>query len=130
MPRKPQPGIELEHFKLLWDYIKFHLTIYLATPAVVVVLAQSFGINNALIFKVGWCLMTICCLISAVHASRFMADRINVKWDDSYEFDWENDAINLRRRRFQHHLYWLALFFGLGSFALAWLVKLMWPAGA
>ena len=120
---QPPTGLPLEHFKLLWDYIKFHLGVYLATPAVVVVLATSFGVNNSRPFIIGWCLMTACCLISGVHASLFMARRVNRKWDEHYPYDWEADAIDVWRRRLQHHLYWLALFFGLGGFAIAWWMK-------
>ena len=114
---KPETGISLEHFKLMWDYIKFHLGLYLATPPAFVFVANAFKVTDAPAFFWSWCAMTACCFVSGVLASWFMADRINRRWDANYKFDWENDAIDWKRRLAQHHLYWLALvigFVGLG----------------
>jgi len=116
-PQKPKTGIELEHFKLLWDYIKFHLGLYLATPAAFVFVATAFKVETSPAFFWTWCAMTLCCFVSGVAASWFMGNRVNRSWDDKYEFDWERDATSLLRRSVQHYLYWFALaigFIGLG----------------
>jgi hypothetical protein len=36
------PQVRLEQFKLVYDYIKFHIGLYLATPPVFAIVAESF----------------------------------------------------------------------------------------
>ena len=36
----------LEQMKLVYDYIKFHIGLYLATPPVFVIVADSFGVSK------------------------------------------------------------------------------------
>jgi hypothetical protein len=40
---------DLEQLKLVSDYIKFHMGLYLATPPVLVILAEGLGVTNS-----GW----------------------------------------------------------------------------
>ena len=118
-PQKPVTGIELEHFKLLWDYIKFHLGLYLATPAAFAFVATAFNVATSRVFFWTWCAMTFCCFVSGVGASWFMANRVNRRWNDKYDFDWEKDAASGFRRLVQHHLYWFALAVGFIGLAIA-----------
>jgi hypothetical protein len=116
---RPQAGPSLEHFKLMWDYIKFHLTLYLATPTAFAFVANAFKVAETRAFFWSWCLMTACCFFSGVHASLFMANRINRRWDENYRFDWEDDATKCSRRLIQHYLYWLALVIGFVGLGIA-----------
>jgi hypothetical protein len=116
---QPQTGPSLEHFKLMWDYIKFHLGLYLATPPAFVFVANAFKVAETPAFFRSWCIMTGCCFVSGVCTSWFMANRINRRWDENYPFDWEDDATNCCRRLVQHHLYWLALVIGFAGLGIA-----------
>jgi hypothetical protein len=42
-----------EQFRLIYDYIKFHIGLYLSTPAVMALLADAFGVKKCPSFKYG-----------------------------------------------------------------------------
>jgi len=113
----------LEQLKLIYDYVKFHIGLYLATPPVFAVVAESFGLGHAHWFEAGLAAMIVVYLISGIHASFFMARLINDPWDGAFLSRHEKAAFS-RNRRFMHHtLYFVGLVFGLAGLVLAYMTQ-------
>ncbi len=119
MEQLPPLGTPLEHFKLLCDYIKFHIGLYVATPAVFAVIAKSLSVDGARSFLTGLTVLVALCFISGLHASWFMASRLNRSWQSGPSVDWEADAANPRRRFMQHYLFWFGLLAALAGLIAA-----------
>ncbi len=109
--------LELEQLKLIYDYIKFHIGLYVATPPVLVILAQGFNVVCSNWYVGGLGLMVITYLVSGISAGIFMGKYINTKWDNELLQTFSNNAYTRRRRFFHHSLYWIGLLFGLGGIA-------------
>src|SRR5829696_4588826 len=107
---------DLEQLKLVSDYIKFHMGLYLATPPVLVILAEGLGVTNS-----GWwvgslLLMILVYAVSGAHAGLFMGKFINHPWRREPEQlkSIRDAAAYTKCRRFFHHwLYWGGLAIGL-----------------
>lgn len=119
-----RPG-RLEQFKLIYDYIKFHLGLYLATPPVFSIVAEAFSVKEKNSFRIGLGLMIVTYIFSGAHASTFMARYINIPWQegDSFLRDFETKAFSKTRRRMHHGLYWTGVVFGIVGLGLAILNK-------
>jgi hypothetical protein len=61
-----------EQMKLVYDYIKFHIGLYLATPPVFAIVAESFDVKPCRPFQIGLGLMIVVYVISGISASWFM----------------------------------------------------------
>lgn len=112
---------KLKHADLLYDYIKFHLGLYIATPPVLVIVASALGVIDKPTFQWSMVGLVVVYFIAGIHASWTVASHINVEW--SGETKWKefgDQASHLRRRVLHHYLYWLGLVIGLlgmiGSF--------------
>ncbi|KDM93501.1 hypothetical protein EA58_01170 [Photobacterium galatheae] len=105
---------------LLYDYIKFHLGLYLATPPIMSVVATCLSLEKQASFKLGLLIMIVIYLFSGAHASWFIASHINVKWTaDKNWISFGKSADNLFRRTMHHYLYWLGLIAALTSIVVA-----------
>jgi hypothetical protein len=108
----PEPA-RFDQFKLVYDYIKFHIGLYLASPAAIALMADAFGVKTHQAFRIGLSTMVIIYLVAGIHAGLFMACHVNDPWQDNYLQKIE-EGIFSRRRRFMHHsLYWFGLAAGL-----------------
>ena len=102
-----------DQFKLIYDYIKFHIGLYLASPAAIALMADAFGVKTDWWFKAGLSAMIIVYLTAGIHAGLFMAQHINDPWQDNYLRDIEIAVFSPLRRFMHHSLYWLGLASGL-----------------
>ena len=111
---------KLEQFKLVYDYVKFHLGLYLATPPIFSVVAEGLHVNDKKSFLICFGLMILTYIISGADAAMFMGRYINEPWDDNFLSRFENEAFTAARRNMHHTLYWLGVAFGLIGLAIAW----------
>jgi hypothetical protein len=109
-----------EQMKLVYDYIKFHLGLYLATPPVFVIVAESFDVKTSSMFQLGLVGMIVVYTLSGIHAGLFMGRFINERWTDATLREFEDAAYTNRRRNWHHTLYWVGL--AIGLLFLAWAV--------
>jgi hypothetical protein len=109
----------LEQFKLIYDYIKFHMGLYLATPPIIAILAEAFDVKTSDWFKGGVGVMIVIFLASGIHAGSFMGKCINEPWDEAFLNKVEHAAFSQTRRHMHHTLYWVGLAFGLSGLLLA-----------
>jgi len=117
-PKLP-PADRLEQFKLIYDYIKFHMGLYLATPPVLAILADGFDVPDSSWFKIGLGAMILVYLASGIHAGLFMGQCVNEPWDEGFLNKIEKAIFSPFRRLMHHTLYWIGLGFGLVGLAIA-----------
>src|SRR5579872_4833371 len=96
---------KLEQFKLIYDYIKFHIGLYLATPPVFSIVAESFKVKDKLGFQLGLGAMIVVYLISGISAGRFMGKYINSPWTEDFLTKVKCDLFSDDRRNMHHTLY-------------------------
>jgi hypothetical protein len=113
-------AMRVDQFKLIYDYIKFHLGLYLATPTVFSVVAVAFSLNTRFWFRFGLIAMICVYLVSGIHAAWFMGGFVNVPWDDSLLNRYESTAFSGGRRFMHHTLYWVGLSCGFVGLVLAY----------
>jgi len=104
----------VKHADLLYDYIKFHLGLYIATPPVLAVVATGLGVEKSPSFRHGMIGLVVIFFIAGIYASWIIASRVNASWT-SVE-DWAKFsavAHSCWRRFFNHYLYWIGLSLGL-----------------
>lgn len=104
---------QLEQLKLVSEYIKFHIGLYLATPPVLTIIAQGLKVENSRWWLVGVCVMILIYLVSGMSAAWFMGTYINKKWDKALLDSFAAEAYSTRRRFMHHWMYWIGLFIGL-----------------
>jgi hypothetical protein len=103
---------------LLYDYIKYHLGLYIATPPVLAVVARALNVTDTPSFQHGMVGLVVIYFIAGIHASWTVASRINSKWENADVWLSFGSAAHSGLRRFIHHyLYWLGL--GLGLLGMA-----------
>ncbi len=104
----------LKHADLLYDYIKFHLGLYIATPPVLAIVAGALGVATKTSFQHGMMTLVAIYFVAGVNASWTVASRINTIWQDSELWLSFGELAQAPGRRFIHHyLYWLGLVAGL-----------------
>ena len=112
----------VKHSDLLYDYIKFHLGLYIATPPVLAIVATALGVGENTNFRNGMFVLMAVYFFAGLHASWTIASHINVQWDsDSNWTDFGKEAKSGVRRLIHHYLYWVGLLFGLGEIGYAWI---------
>jgi len=104
---------ELEQLKIVSEYVKFHIGLYLATPPVLVILAEGLQIGHSRLFLGSFSLMILCYLVSGISAGWFMGKYINHPWNDERLRAFSTEAYSLKRRILHHWLYWAGLVVGL-----------------
>jgi cytochrome b561 len=107
-----------EQMKLVYDYIKFHLGLYLATPPVFVVVAEAFHAKELILFQIGLVGMILIYGLSGIHAGLFMGRYINTRWTEQVLDNFNREAYTNCRRNWHHTLYWIGLAIG-GLFLIA-----------
>jgi cytochrome b561 len=112
-----------EQMKLVYDYIKFHLGLYLATPPVFVIVAEAFEVNTTRLFQVGLVAMIVVFGLSGAHAGLFMGKFVNTKWNDQTQAEFDRVAYAASRRNWHHTLYWVGLGIGIVFLAAAIVCK-------
>lgn len=108
-----------------YDYIKFHLGLYLATPPVIATLASSLGVNERGSFIGLFALQVFLCIVSGANASVLIARRVYGACP------WVTLGVECSRpanRAIHHKLYWASLAFGLAGIALG--AYESWPIGS
>jgi len=108
-----------DQFKLIYDYIKFHIGLYLATPAVIGLLGNSFDVVRKPGFQYGLAVMMGLYFIAGAHAGWFMGEHVNTAWGKDFLSRFEKAAFSRSRRRLHHGLYWLGLMAGLAGLVSA-----------
>ena len=115
-----EQALNLKHSDLLYDYIKFHLGLYIATPPVLAIVATALGVSASPYFRRGMIGLIAVYFVAGVHASLTIANHINVSWkDDHYWSQFAKTADSPLRRFMHHYLYWIGLILGLGGIACA-----------
>jgi pimeloyl-ACP methyl ester carboxylesterase len=107
----------IEQFKLIYDYIKFHIALYLATPPVVALFAQDRHSHNA--FIAGMVMMVALYIIAGIHAAWFMGTHVNMRWSGDFLDEFERAAFSPKRRFMHHWIYWAGLIAGLSGVVVA-----------
>jgi hypothetical protein len=110
---------KLDQLKLVYDYVKFHIQLYLATPAVLVLVADGLQVKQDRIFTFGLIGMILVYLAAGIHAGLFMGRHVNDPRQDDFLKRFEQDAFSSGRRFMHHSLYWLGLAIGVGCLALS-----------
>jgi hypothetical protein len=110
---------ELEQFKMIYDYIKFHIGLYLATPPVIAIIAESFNVKTSNWFRIGLGAMIVIYLASGINAGQFMARHVNDEWNARFLEEFKAEAFSPNRRFMHHTLYWIGLAVGLFGLAVA-----------
>jgi hypothetical protein len=120
--RMDETARDMKHSDLLYDYIKFHLGLYLATPTVLAVIATALDVTKHDYFKAGMIGLIGIYFLAGIHASWTVARHINVEWstDETWRRFGKTAGV-LRRRLVHHYLYWFGLICGLGGILYAWL---------
>jgi type III secretory pathway component EscR len=112
---------ELKHSDLLYDYIKFHLNLYIATPTVLAIIAAALGIAAHPDFQRGLACLIVVYFVAGIHASWTIASHINVDWNDDQKWaSFGNKASSGWRRFVHHYLYWAGLAVAMGGMVSAW----------
>jgi hypothetical protein len=110
---------KLDQLKLVYDYVKFHIQLYLATPAVLALVADGLQVKQDRIFTFGLIGMILVYLAAGIHAGLFMGRHVNDPRQDDFLKRFEQDAFSSGRRFMHHSLYWLGLAIGGGCLALS-----------
>jgi hypothetical protein len=98
-----------DQLKLVYDYIKFHIGLYLGTPAALSIIADALDVKESSYF-IGALAVTITIyIIAGIHAGLFMSRQINDPWQSDYLSKFEEAAFSPRRRFMHHSLYWFGL---------------------
>src|SRR5262249_40164790 len=111
-PALPDPD-RREQLKLIYDYIKFHIGLYLATPAALAVIADALGLKQSPFFVYGLGAAIAIFLVAGIHAANFMSRQVNNPWQSNYLQKFESEAFSWNRRFVHHSLYWAGLVLGL-----------------
>jgi hypothetical protein len=107
---------ELEQLRQVCEYVKFHIGLYLATPSVIVLLADGLEVSKSSQWfgrSIG--AMILIYIVSGISAGWFMGTYINQPLDDEMRRKFYNEAYSTSRRIFHHWLYWLGLAIGIGG---------------
>jgi hypothetical protein len=115
---------DLEQLKLITEYIKFHIGLYLATPAALVIVAQGMKVDGSPFWIAALIFMILAYLISGISAGWFMGKYINTKWTPELIEEFSKAAYSDRRRFLHHTMYWIGLGFGVLGLIVASIQKL------
>ena len=117
---RPERRLQLE---LIYDYIKFHIGLFIGTPPVIAILGEGLQVTHRPPFTAGIVDMIILYILSGISAGWFMGTHVNRRWAGDFLEEFEQSAFSPVRRFFHHWIYWAGLFVGLTGLLLA----LIWP---
>jgi hypothetical protein len=112
-----------DQLKLIYDYIKFHIGLYVSTPAALALVADGLGVKQTPSFAIGIIVAMMFYLPAGIHAGLFMSRHVNDPWQAGYLGTFESEAFPSTRRIMHHTLYWLGLAAGLVGLLVAELEK-------
>lgn len=118
-PTQPDNSVRLEQLKMIYDYIKFHIGLYIGTPPVLVILAQGLGVERKPPFVAGIFDMVFLYLIAGMQAGWFMGNHVNRRWSSDFLNEFEASAFEPRRSFWHHWIYWSGLIVGLSGIWLS-----------
>jgi hypothetical protein len=98
-----------DQLKLVYDYIKFHISLYIGTPAALSIIADALKVKDSGYFIVGLSVAIVIYIIAGINAGLFMSHQINDPWQSGYLTKFEKAAFSPRRRFMHHSLYWFGL---------------------
>jgi hypothetical protein len=110
-----------DQLKLVYDYIKFHIGLYIGTPAALSVIADALEVKKSGYFIVGLLVAIAIYIVAGIHAGLFMSRQINDPWQENYLSRFEAEAFSPTRRFMHHSLYW----FGLAALVIGLLVAVL-----
>lgn len=106
--------------ELVYDYIKFHIGLYLATPPIIALLAQGLGVEPTdPNFVSGMILMLLLYFVAGAHAGWFMGETINMRWESDNLEEFNDRAFDPIRRFVHHWMYWAGVGVGLSGILFA-----------
>jgi hypothetical protein len=110
-----------DQLKLIYDYIKFHIGLYLGTPAALSVIADALGVKQSGYFIGGLLVAIAIYIVAGINAGLFMSRQINDPWQADYLSKFEAAAFSPRRRFMHHSFYW----FGLAALVIGLLAAVL-----
>ena len=113
----------LQQYQLVYDYVKFHIGLYLATPPILVIVADGLGVSKNPWFVGATIVAIVTFLASGIHAALFMSRWINDKWNTGFLERFESEAFSGRRRFWHHTVYWIGLAVGLVGLVISTAVR-------
>lgn len=122
-PTKVADLERLQQLQMIYDYIKFHIGLYIGTPSVLMIFAQGLGIEQKTPFLAGMADMVILYLVAGIHAGWFMGTHVNTKWLSDYLDEFEEVAFSPERRFLHHWTYWAGLIVGISGIVLSKFLK-------
>jgi hypothetical protein len=115
-----EDSVRRDQLKLVYDYIKFHIALYLATPTALALIADAFEVKRSKPFAIGLILSALIFLVAGLSAALFMGRHIIRPWQNDYLIKFEKDAFSTCRVFFHHQLYWIGLL--VGVLGLIWAI--------
>jgi len=112
-----------DQLKLVYDYVKFHIGLYIATPAALSVIADGYDVKHSFCFIVCLSIAIVIYLAAGALPGLFMARHVISPWQDDYLDKFQAEAFSARRRYTHHTLYWLGLIIGLSGLVVSIVLK-------
>jgi hypothetical protein len=122
-----KPEEKRDQLKLVYDYIKFHIGLYIATPAALSVIADGFDVKRFTCFISFLFLSIVLFIIAGAHAGLFMFRHVINPWQDDYLEYFRSEAFSDKRIFYHHKIYWYGLSFGLAGIVLSVCYKFFIP---
>ena len=115
-----QTALDFKHSDVLYDYIKFHLGLYIATPPLLAIVATALEVATNPYFQKGMIGLIAVYFVAGVNASWTIATYVNVNWTETKTWESFGKVASSGTRRFFHHyLYWIGLILGLSGMLCA-----------
>jgi hypothetical protein len=95
---------QLDQLKLLYDYIKFHIGLYVVTPPIVTKMAESLSVLSNGWTQLGLLFLLLTCVGSGALGGWFMTEFVNVDWSDAGRTELIKKLAFARWRRWGTHL--------------------------
>ena len=121
-------SIKLEQIRIVYDYIKFHIGLYLATPPVLWMVADAVGVEGNKLFFWAFMIMIVLFIVSGSHVSFFMTRNVLREWEEGYLEKLGGQFFSKRRLFIQHGLYWIGIIPPLAIIAIVPLGNKLWGA--
>lgn len=118
-PREVNNSDRVEQFRMIYDYIKFHIGLYVGTPLVIMILAVILRVEKNPPFVAGMIDMVLLYLLAGIHAAWFMGTHLNRKWESDFLDEFEESAFKPTRSFWHHWMYWSGLIVGLSGIGLS-----------
>lgn len=122
-PNELAEAIRRDQLKLVYDYIKFHIGLYLSTPAVIGIIGKALNVDNEPIFRLGMLAMIAIFLVVGIHAAGFVGRHVLERWDHGSLARFDAEAYTKKRIALHHVMYFVGLFTGVIGVAVSVVLK-------